>query len=265
MSAPHFMNVRIGGRRRVEDRHLVLLDDLPPAALVRGVGGALVHHLRGAVGERSVDDVGVAGDPADVGGAPVDVGLGVHVVDDRVRVGRLGEVAAGRVEDALRLPGRARGVEDEERVLGLEAAAPRAVGVGRVERVVPPDVARRSTRSSWPVRLTTSTCSTDVSPWSSGGVDGRLEGRGRAAAVAAVGGDDELASASSMREWQRLGGEPAEDDGVRRADPGAGEHRDGGLGDHRQVDRDACRPCRRRGRLEGVGRALAPRRAGRRT
>ncbi len=119
MSSPHFMNVRIGGGGGVEDRDLVLLDDLPPAALVRGVGGALVDHLGRAVGQRPVDDVGVAGDPADVGGAPVDVGLGVHVVDDRVRVGRLGEVAAGRVEDALGLPGGARRVEDEQRVLAV--------------------------------------------------------------------------------------------------------------------------------------------------
>ncbi len=37
---------------------------------------------------------------------------------------------------------------------------------------------------------------------------------------------------------QGLGGEAAEDDGVRGAETGAGEHRDRGLGDHRQVDRD---------------------------
>ena len=76
------------GRRGVEDRDAVLLDDLPPAALVRGVRRALVHHLGRAVGQRSVDDVGVAGHPADVGGAPVDVGVRVDVVDDRVGVGR---------------------------------------------------------------------------------------------------------------------------------------------------------------------------------
>src|SRR3712207_8640932 len=38
----------------------------------RGVRGALVHHLRRAVRERPVDHVGVAGHPADVGGAPVE-------------------------------------------------------------------------------------------------------------------------------------------------------------------------------------------------
>jgi hypothetical protein len=34
-------------------------------------------------------------------------------------------------------------------------------------------------------------------------------------------------------------GEPAEDHRVDRADPRAGEHRDGGLGDHRHVDHHA--------------------------
>ena len=74
-----------GGGRGVEDRHLVLLDDLPPAARC-GVRRALVDHLRRAVGERPVDHVGVAGDPADVGGAPVDVALGVEVEDVLVGV-----------------------------------------------------------------------------------------------------------------------------------------------------------------------------------
>src|SRR5262244_2741823 len=47
-SSPHFMNVRI-------------------------VGCALVHHRRGPVGQRPVDNVGVTGHPADVGRAPVHV------------------------------------------------------------------------------------------------------------------------------------------------------------------------------------------------
>ena len=61
------------GRRGVEDRRLVALDQLPPDPLVRVVRRPLPHHAGRPVGERAVDDVGVAGDPADVGGAPVDV------------------------------------------------------------------------------------------------------------------------------------------------------------------------------------------------
>ena len=38
---------------------------------------------------------------------------------------------------------------------------------------------------------------------------------------------------------QRLRAEPGEDDGVNGADARAGEHGDGHLGDHRQVDGDA--------------------------
>jgi hypothetical protein len=61
------------GRRGVEDRDAVALDDLPEAVLL-GVSGAPSYITTVvAVGERAVDDVAVAGDPADVGGAPVDV------------------------------------------------------------------------------------------------------------------------------------------------------------------------------------------------
>src|SRR5690606_5113126 len=67
------------GGRGVEQGDLVLLDDLPPAALVREVRGALVDDLGGAVGHRAVDHVGVPGDPADVGRAPVHVALGLEV------------------------------------------------------------------------------------------------------------------------------------------------------------------------------------------
>ena len=69
-------------------------------------------------------------------------------------------------------------------------------------------------------------------------VDGWLQRRGRAAPVAAVGGDHELHLAVDQPGRQRVGGEPAEDHGVRCADPGAGQHRDDRLGDHRHVDRD---------------------------
>ena len=57
----------------VTDGAAILLDDGPPAVTIREVGGALVHHRGGPVGKGAIDDVAVACDPADVGGAPVDV------------------------------------------------------------------------------------------------------------------------------------------------------------------------------------------------
>ena len=59
------------------------------------------------------------------------------------------------------------------------------------------------------------------------------------ATIAAVGSDQEAAFRVVDSIAQRLGAEPAEDHVVHRADARAGEHRDGELGDERQVDRDA--------------------------
>ncbi len=154
--SPHFMKVRIavGAVYRIVTPYFC--DDLPPAALVRGVRGALVDHLGRAVGQRAVDDVAVPGDPADVGGAPEHVGLRLEVEDVEVGERGLGEVAAGGVEDALRLPGGARGVEDEQRVLGLDRD--RLVHVGRGASASCHHTSRPWVHAtSWPVRRTTST------------------------------------------------------------------------------------------------------------
>src|SRR5699024_10204667 len=97
----------------------VLLNDLPQPALVRGVRGALVHDLGGPVGHGPVGDVAVAGDPADVCGAPVDVLVGLHVVVVTVGDRSLGQIAAGGVQDALRVYGGAGGVAEEQRVLSI--------------------------------------------------------------------------------------------------------------------------------------------------
>ena len=127
------------GRRAVQDRDLVVLDDLPPAVPGGRVGRALVQHAGRRVGERPVDDVAVAGDPADVGGAPVHV-VGLEVEDHLVGVRRAEEVAGGRVQDALRLGGRAARVEQVEHVLGVDRDR-RAVLRLAIDDVVPPVIA----------------------------------------------------------------------------------------------------------------------------
>ena len=115
----------------------------------------------------------------------------------------------------------------------------RLVGVGGlVERLVPPDVAVVPL-GVLPGPLDDEHVLDRRLALGQGRVDGRLERRGRPTPVAAVGGDDELALRVVDPRVERLGREPAEDHGVRRPDPGAGQHRHGGLGDHRQVDRDA--------------------------
>ena len=133
-------------RRRVEDRHAVALDDRPPARVVRKVRRALVEDRRRRVAERPVDDVAVAGDPADVGGAPVDVHLGLQVEDVVMRRCDPDEVPAGRVDDPLRLRGRPRRVHQEQQVLGVHRLARTRRGVVRDVELVEPAVATRRDR-----------------------------------------------------------------------------------------------------------------------
>ena len=230
-----------------------LLDDVPEAILVREVGRAFVHHRRGAVHERAVDDVAVAGDPADVGGAPVDVVV-AQIEDQARRVLRLHRVAARRVDHALGLAGGARRVEDEQRVLGRRARARRA----RATRSAPPaPSARRAARPSTPALrcgVTTRTFSTVRQPDSSAASTLALSGTTlpRRQPPSAV--MSSLQPASLMRSRMAVGGEAAEDDRVRGADARAGEHRDGQLGDHRHVDGDAVAGLDAE-RLERVGEA----------
>ena len=93
-----------------------------------------------ALASGPVDDVAVPGHPADVGRRPEDVGLGLDVEDEPVGGRDMGQVAAARVEDALRLGRRAAGVHDVERLLGVEGLGLVGLGLAR-HQVVPPDVA----------------------------------------------------------------------------------------------------------------------------
>ena len=127
-------------RRRVIDGDAVLFDDLEVPVLVRRIRRALVDDLGGAVGQRPVHDVGVPGDPADIGCAPIHIGLGLDVEDVVVGVGRLRQVPAGGVHDALGLAGGSRRVEQEQRVLGVERLRG-VLGRRHVDGLVPPQVA----------------------------------------------------------------------------------------------------------------------------
>src|SRR5258706_10152368 len=93
-----------GGRGSVEDVDRVPLDDGPEAAEVGKVGRAFVHERGRTVGERTVNDIGVASDPTDVGGTPV--GVALADVEDVFRGDvRADQISAAGVEDALGFSG----------------------------------------------------------------------------------------------------------------------------------------------------------------
>ena len=177
----------------------------------------------------------MAGHPADIRRAPVHVAV-VVVEDVLVRDRRKDEVAAGGVQHALRLAGRARGVEDEERILRVHLLAGALGGHLRC-RLVVVDVAARHHVDGRP-----RTAHDDDMVDAAGPLDRRvdigLERHLAAAAQALVGGDDEGRLRVLDAAGERIRREAAEDHGMDGAEPCAGEHRIGRLGDHRHVDRD---------------------------
>ena len=182
---------------------------------MRGVRRALVDDLREAVGERTVDLVGVRGDPRQVGGAPV------HVVGLRVEVRPVGPAACVRYPPDVctrpfGLPGGARRVDDEQRVSASNACASctsGAVSTASCHQTSRPSV--HGCRTSRPGAADDEHVLDVVSP-RHGLVGGRLHRRRPAAAELPVAGDEQLGARVLHAEPQRLGGEPAEHQRVHR-------------------------------------------------
>ncbi|MNS73215.1 hypothetical protein D3C72_1066480 [compost metagenome] len=226
-----------GGGGGVEDRHLVLVDHVPEARGIGVVRYALEHQRGRAIGQRAVHDVAVAGDPADVGGAPVDVVL-AQVEHRFMGVGRVQQVAAGGVQHALRLAGGTGGVEDEQRILGVHRFR-FAAGRLAVDHVMEPAVAR-----GLHVHRAAGVAHHQHGFHGIGAgqlqrrIDVGLQRNLPAATQAFVGGDDQLALAIADTVGDRVRREATEHHRVDRTDARAGQHGHGSVDDHRQVDGD---------------------------
>ena len=220
----------------VEGVDAVALDEVPPAVRV-GVGRvSLVHEDGGAVEQRTVDEVAVAGDPARVRGAPPAVG----VMDvEAVVEGGIGAhlVAAVGVQDRLGLAGGPGGVEDEQGILGVDLhGLAAALGDRELAQLVVPVVA-----DGVHDRLGAGVAHDD--DVLDGGreahrvVDDLLHGEDLAVDPRAVGGDDDLGLRVIDARAQGVGGVAGEDHRVDGPELGAGEHGEEDLGDAGQVDR----------------------------
>jgi hypothetical protein len=226
-------------RRREHDVDLVFLDDLPPDAGVRTQRRSLVHDGAHAGDQRTVDDVGVADDPADVGGCEIGLAF-VAAIDvlDRRRQGD--RVTAGVPLYAFRLAGGAGGVEDVRRLGGLQPGD-RHLGVHEV-------VTQRGVIDVATLDLGEVLVEAPIDHQHFGGlvfgqrnrfVEQTLVGNGPAAAHAGIRRDDQLRGRVVDPGGQRPGGKATEDHRVNGANPRAGEHGEHCLGDHRHVDQDA--------------------------
>ena len=198
--------------------------------------------------QRPVDDVRVAGDPADVGRAPVDVGVRLHVVDVVVRRDAR---RPGSRRSCARSPWASR--SSRSCTSGTAGPPSPSARTGRLRRRPRPRATRRrGPRSSGPRRPS------DAAPRTTGRRAPRRAPRRRSPSAARSSprrhASSWVISTSHSMSFIRAESESAEKPPKTtvcgRADPRAGEHRDRQLRDHAHVDRhrralaDAQRPQR---------------------
>jgi hypothetical protein len=219
----------------VEDIDLVLVDHLPEAGAVGVVRHALEHQRGAAIGERAINRIGVAGDPADIGSAPKDF---AGVIIEHVLMGEAGpdQIAAGGVQHAFRLAGGAGGVEDEQGVFGVHLHG-RMVGRGFGGNVFVPDVAT-VLHFHFPAGYLRDDDGFHRRAGFQRGVDIDLQRHLAAAAPAFIGGDHRDGVAVLDPVGEAIRRESAEHDGMNGTDSRTGEQRHRGLDNHRQVDGD---------------------------
>ena len=214
----------------------MFFNDFPESAEVRGVGGTFVHEEGGAIGERAVDDVAMAGDPADVGGAPIDVFIAEVENVFRGGVGA-GQVTAAGVEDPFRFSGGSGRVKDEERMFGIESRCGRGTGLAG-DGFMPPDVAADGHVDFLGGAFEDDDFFDRVRADGEGGIDVIFQWDDFSTAPAAIGGDDKGRSGIGNTVGDGGGGKPAKNHAVYGAEAGAGQHGNGGFRHHGHVNND---------------------------
>ena len=214
----------------------MLVADLPESPGI-GIGRhTLEHQADRAIAQRPINDVAVTGDPTDIGGTPVD--LAILVIEYQL-VGhrRLQQVTGGAVQHAFRLAGGARGIKNEQWIVGIHRLGfANVAGIG--QRLVIPDIT-----AILPCHLATATLDDDRCMHMRALLQ-RLVGIGLkwqrlAGTNRLVGSDQALTVRIENPAGQGIRRECTEHDGVHRTDAGTGQHRDRGFRNHRHVNRDS--------------------------
>lgn len=147
------------------------------------------------------------------------------------------EVAGGGVHDTLGLSGRARGIEKEERVLGVHDFGSN-VGGPLLDLLVPPKITALLHGDLGASTLEDQAAG-NIGALVEGVVDNLLSANELATTLALIGGDDDLGARVDDTVTQRIGREAGKDDGVDSTDTDTGENGNDGLWNHGKVDSDS--------------------------
>ena len=179
----------------------------------------------------------MAGDPADVGGAKVDVAVVEVKVVFGGEIGAYG-VAARGVDQTFGLAGGSAGIEDKERIFGVHGLG-WAEGIGGGDGRGPPKIAAGGHGSGALGSALVDKDFVDVGTVPQRVVDGGFKLDGRAAAVADILGNDRAATGILDAIGDGRSGETAKDHRVHGTKARAGEHGNGQLGGHTHINSDA--------------------------
>src|SRR5262249_33495670 len=160
------------------------------------------------------------------------------VIEDILMAHRdVDKITGGGVQHAFRPPGRSRGVEDEQRILGVHVLA-RTLRRDHVPGLVVPDITHRI-HVDRPAGMFDDNHVIDAAGFGDRRVGIGFQWNFAAAAYALVRGDDDIGFAVFNPAGKRIRGEAAEHHRVDGADARAGEYRVRDFRNHRQIDRDA--------------------------
>ena len=214
----------------------MLGDDAPEGAGVGCTDGlSFIDDGSAAMEQGGVNNVGMAHNPANVGGGPEDF-AGLDVVDVLHGPFEGDRMAAVVTQDALGLPGGAGGVEDVEGIGGGHGNARN--GFGTIGEVVPVEVPPRDEVCFDLRPLKDNALFGLVGGKVDGFVHQGLVGQNFLAFDAAGGGDDNFGFGVVDTDSEFVGGKAAKDDGMDGADAGAGQHRCQCFGNHGHIDDD---------------------------
>ncbi|EGE58250.1 hypothetical protein RHECNPAF_3340049 [Rhizobium etli CNPAF512] len=228
-----------GGRRREEHAHVMLRNDAPKCAGIRRADRlSLEDQGRHARYQRRVHDIGMADDPADIGRRPEDLAR-FQPVDIPHRPVQRDHMPAIVAHHALRLPGRAGGIEDIERIGRLDGNTGHlGAAVGRHRRLEILIAAAdefcaklRPLQHQAALRLHPGHLDRLIDQW--------LIGDDAAGLQPATRADHQPGAAVVDTRRKLAGGKPAENDGMDRTDPSTGKHGEHGLRQHRHIKDDA--------------------------
>lgn len=217
----------------VELSDLVVLNDIPVSGEVWIGWGTLEDESGNTEKERSVNDIGVAGNPSNIASSSENISW-MQIENVLSGASSSNQVTTSGVHDTLWFTSGTGGVEKEEWVLRRHQLAWNVVWILE-DLLVPPEI---SASLHWDLGASAAENENVSDIWASSKslIDDSLGSNRLSTSLTLISGDDNARVSIVDTVTERLGGETGEDDGVDSTDTGDGKECNDSLWNHRKVD-----------------------------